>query len=187
MIIDVIRDQLKLLRMPGAPMETEKLVQKGKRNQYLKCLSELLTVELDARADNAIEKRIKRVEFPERRSFEQFNWYFNKKSSTRRGRVVKRFKIYREQWNRVIPWKSRNRKESSGYRTWNDCSTGGSQRLLHKCEEAGNKNQKGPREQQPRYFIHANINLKALNAWWLGCCDDAKRREWRNFWFIWSA
>jgi len=38
-----------------------------------------LTVELDARADNAIEKRIKKAEFPERRSFEQFNWDFNKK------------------------------------------------------------------------------------------------------------
>ena len=35
-------------------------------------------IELDARADNAVEKRIKRAEFPERRSFEQFNLDFNK-------------------------------------------------------------------------------------------------------------
>lgn len=79
MTIDVIRDQLKQLRMPAASAEVEGLVQKGKRSQDLKWLSELLTIELDARADNAVEKRIKRAEFPERRSFEQFNWDFNKK------------------------------------------------------------------------------------------------------------
>lgn len=79
MTIDVIRDQLKQLRMPAASSEVENLVQKGKRSQDLKWLSELLTIELDSRADNAVEKRIKRAEFPERRSFEQFNWDFNKK------------------------------------------------------------------------------------------------------------
>lgn len=79
MTIDLIRDQLKQLRMPAASSELEGLIQKGKRNQDLKWLSELLTIELDARTDNAIEKRIKRAEFPERRSFEQFNWDFNKK------------------------------------------------------------------------------------------------------------
>lgn len=79
MTIDVIRDQLKQLRMPAASAEIEGLVQKGKRSQDLKWLSELLTTELDARADNAVEKRIKKAEFPERRSFEQFNWDFNKK------------------------------------------------------------------------------------------------------------
>ena len=79
MTIDVIRDQLKQLRMPAASAEIEGLVQKGKRSQDLKWLSELLSTELDARADNAAEKRIKKAEFPERRSFEQFNWDFNKK------------------------------------------------------------------------------------------------------------
>lgn len=79
MTIDVIRDQLKQLRMPAASAEIEGLVQKGKRSPDLKWLSELLTTELDARADNAVEKRIKKAGFPERRSFEQFNWDFNKK------------------------------------------------------------------------------------------------------------
>lgn len=65
--------------MPAASAEIEGLVQKGKRSQDLKWLSELLTTELDARADNAVEKRIKKAGFPERRSFEQFNWDFNKK------------------------------------------------------------------------------------------------------------
>lgn len=57
MTIDVIRDQLKQLRMPAASAEIEGLVQKGKRSQDLKWLSELLSTELDARADNAVEKK----------------------------------------------------------------------------------------------------------------------------------
>lgn len=79
MIIDVIRDQLKQLRMPTAAVEVENQLRAGKRGQDIKWLSELLAIELDGRADNAIERRIKKAEFPERRSFEQFNWDFNKK------------------------------------------------------------------------------------------------------------
>ena len=79
MTIDVIRDQFKQLRMPAASTEIENLLKKSKRSLDIQWLSELLAVELDARADNAIEKRIKRAEFPERRSFEQFNWDFNKR------------------------------------------------------------------------------------------------------------
>lgn len=93
MTIDVIRDQLKQLRMPAASAEVESLVQKGKRNQDLKWLSELLTIELDARADNAVEKRIKRAEFPERRSFEQFNWDFNKKLPREKIEALKNLKF----------------------------------------------------------------------------------------------
>jgi DNA replication protein DnaC len=79
MTIDVIRDQLKQLRMPAAAAEVETKLRDGKRGQDIKWLSELLAIELDGRADNAIERRIKKAEFPERRSFEQFNWDFNKK------------------------------------------------------------------------------------------------------------
>ncbi len=39
----------------------------------------MLSIELDTRYDNAIERRIKKADFPERRSFEQFDWSFNKK------------------------------------------------------------------------------------------------------------
>lgn len=79
--------------MPAASAEVESLVQKGKRNQDLKWLSELLTIELDARADNAVEKRIKRAEFPERRSFEQFNWDFNKKLPREKIEALKNLKF----------------------------------------------------------------------------------------------
>jgi DNA replication protein DnaC len=79
MTIDVIRDQLKTLRLPVASEGLESILEKKKKSQDLGWFSELLEMELDARKDNAIERRIKRADFPERRSFEQFNWEFNKK------------------------------------------------------------------------------------------------------------
>lgn len=79
MTIDVIRDQLKKLHLPVASMELENILQKRKKPVDVQWLSELLTAEIDSRRDNATERRIKRADFPERRSFEQFNWDFNKK------------------------------------------------------------------------------------------------------------
>lgn len=79
MIIDTIREQLKLLRLPMAAQELEALITKRKMTSDLNWLSELLTTELDSRQENAMERRIRRAEFPERRTFEQFNWDFNKK------------------------------------------------------------------------------------------------------------
>lgn len=79
MTIDVIRDQLKKLHLPAASAELENILQKRKKSTDVQWLSELLSAELDARSDNAIERRMKRADFPERRSFEQFDWDFNKK------------------------------------------------------------------------------------------------------------
>ena len=79
MIVDTIRDQLKLLRLPVASQELEAVLQKKKKASDIHWLSELLEIELDARKDNATERRIKRASFPERRSIEQFDWSFNKK------------------------------------------------------------------------------------------------------------
>lgn len=77
--MDTIRDQLKQLRLPVASQELEALLQKKKKSTDVQWLSELLEIELDARKDNATERRIKRASFPERRSLEQFDWGFNKK------------------------------------------------------------------------------------------------------------
>lgn len=79
MTIDVIRDQLKKLHLPAASAELENILQKRKKSTDVQWLSELLSAELDARSDNAIERRMKRADFPERRSFEQFDWNFNQK------------------------------------------------------------------------------------------------------------
>lgn len=79
MTVDVIRDQLKKLHLPAASLELENIIQRRKKSTDVQWLSELLTVELDVRHENAIERRMKRADFPERRSFEQFDWDFNKK------------------------------------------------------------------------------------------------------------
>lgn len=79
MIIETIKDQLKQLRLPVASQEIETILQKRKKVADVQWLSELLEIELDARKDNATERRVKRASFPERRSLEQFDWSFNKK------------------------------------------------------------------------------------------------------------
>ena len=79
MTIDVIREQLKNLRLPMASESLEAVLAKRKSRVDVQWLSELLELEIDARKDNATERRLRRADFPERRSFEQFNWDFNKK------------------------------------------------------------------------------------------------------------
>lgn len=79
MIVETIKDQLKQLRLPVASQEIETILQKRKKVADVQWLSELLEIELDARKDNATERRVKRASFPERRSLEQFDWSFNKK------------------------------------------------------------------------------------------------------------
>lgn len=79
MTIDTIRDQLKTLRLSNAARELEEILSKRKNRTDIQWLSELLECELDARKLNATERRIKRADFPERRSLEQFNWDFNPK------------------------------------------------------------------------------------------------------------
>jgi len=78
MTIDTIRDQLKLLRLPHAALELENVLHDRKAKTDIQWLSKLLELELDQRKDNATERRIKRADFPERRSLEQFDWGFNK-------------------------------------------------------------------------------------------------------------
>jgi DNA replication protein DnaC len=79
MQIDVIREQLKQLRLPSAMAELEMILQKRKIKSDINWLSELLEAELDARKESAVERRIKKASFPERTTLEQFNWEFNKK------------------------------------------------------------------------------------------------------------
>jgi DNA replication protein DnaC len=79
MTLDTIRDQLKTLHLSHAARELETILSNRKSRTDMQWLSELLESELDARKQNAIERRIKRADFPERRSLEQFNWDFNPK------------------------------------------------------------------------------------------------------------
>lgn len=79
MTIEIVRDQLKDLKMAVAAAELNEVLGKVKKGLDLQWVSDLLQIEIDARKDNAIERRIKRANFPERRTLEQFDWNFNKK------------------------------------------------------------------------------------------------------------
>lgn len=79
MQMDVIRDQLKQLRLSTASTELEAVLSRRTGKTDVNWLSELLEIELDMRRDNAIERRLKKATFPERTSLEQFDWDFNKK------------------------------------------------------------------------------------------------------------
>jgi DNA replication protein DnaC len=79
MNVDTIKDQLKALRLPQASLMLETILEKRKTKTDIGWLSLLLEAELDQRKDNAVEKRIARAGFPERRSLEQFDWNFNDK------------------------------------------------------------------------------------------------------------
>lgn len=79
MQIETIREQLRQLRLPTAAEGLESTLADRKIKSDFGWLSELLEAELDSRKENAIERRIKKATFPERRSLEQFDWSFNKK------------------------------------------------------------------------------------------------------------
>jgi DNA replication protein DnaC len=78
MQMDVIREQLRKLKLPTASKEFLSVLERRKTKGDLGWLSELFEIELDARKENAIERRLKKALFPERTSLEQFNWDFNK-------------------------------------------------------------------------------------------------------------
>lgn len=79
MQIETIRNQLKSLNLKTAAENIEKVIEERKIKSEITWLSQLLEIELNRRRENAIERRIKKATFPERRSLEQFNWSFNKK------------------------------------------------------------------------------------------------------------
>lgn len=68
-----------MLKLPVASHGIEELLARKKVKTDIGWLSDLLELELDAKKEIAIERRIKKATFPERRSLEQFNWEFNKK------------------------------------------------------------------------------------------------------------
>ena len=79
MNVETIREQLRALRLPAAAENFESVLTSRKIKSDFTWLSTLLENELNARKENAIERRIKNATFPERRTLEQFDWSFNKK------------------------------------------------------------------------------------------------------------
>lgn len=76
---EVLREQMKKLKLKIASEELDDLLSKKKKAIDLGWISELLQIEIDARNQGIVDRRIKKANFPELTSFEQFNWDFNPK------------------------------------------------------------------------------------------------------------
>lgn len=79
MNVEVVREQMKRLKLKTASEELDEFLSKKKKAVDLGWVTELLQIELDARRQSTINRRIKKANFPELTSFEQFNWDFNPK------------------------------------------------------------------------------------------------------------
>jgi DNA replication protein DnaC len=72
-----IKSQFRELRLKTAASELEEILAGQKKTVSLDWLSTLLSRELDARRERAVQSRIRRAEFPEVTSLEAFDWDFN--------------------------------------------------------------------------------------------------------------
>jgi DNA replication protein DnaC len=79
MDMSTLQQQLKKVKLYTAAQELQSVVESRPKGISLGWLSELLTRELDARRESALQRRIKRAGFPEITSLENFDWSFNPK------------------------------------------------------------------------------------------------------------
>jgi len=77
MNVEILKTQLKSLRLPTASGEIDQVLSKHKRATNLEWLVELLEREIDARRENALKLRMKQAGFPEQTTLEAFDWSFN--------------------------------------------------------------------------------------------------------------
>lgn len=79
MNVEVIRTQMRTLKLRTAANEIEEVLTGHKQAVDLGWAQELLEREIDARKERSIHNRIQRAEFPEVTTLEAFDWKFNSK------------------------------------------------------------------------------------------------------------
>ena len=79
MNIEVVRKQLKVLKLSTAAQEMEEVLQHHKEAVSVGWVSDLLEREIDARSERSLQRRIERAGFPEIKTLEAFDWTFNTK------------------------------------------------------------------------------------------------------------
>lgn len=77
MSLEIVKQQLKQVRLWHASREIESVLEKHEKAVNLGWVSELLQREIDSRKENAVKLRIKKAGFPELTSLENFEWSFN--------------------------------------------------------------------------------------------------------------
>jgi len=78
MSIKSLESLMKELRLKTASEDLRALLKEYKGNVELDWVKDLLQREVDARKEKALQNRIKRAKFPSLKSFEEFDWEFNK-------------------------------------------------------------------------------------------------------------
>lgn len=79
MNVETIKMQMRQLKLRTLSDGFDDYLTKRKKAVDLAWLSDILQMELDGRAQNAINRRIIKAGFPEIRNLSQFNWEFNRK------------------------------------------------------------------------------------------------------------
>ena len=76
---EMVKTQLKSLKLSAAAGELDEVLARHKSAASLGWLSELLERELDARKERAVARRVESAGFPEIKTLEAFDWDFNRK------------------------------------------------------------------------------------------------------------
>lgn len=79
MELEVVRNQLRLLKLATASKELEEVISRTKKAVSLDWLSQLLEREIDARKEGSLKARLLSAKFPELKSWESFDFSFNEK------------------------------------------------------------------------------------------------------------
>jgi DNA replication protein DnaC len=76
MVGDLVREQARLLKMPGAAREFEALARQAREEKWTHedYLHEVLTVEVASRRDSAVRQRVREARFPEIKTLDQFDF-----------------------------------------------------------------------------------------------------------------
>lgn len=76
MVGDLVRQQARLLKMPGAAREFESLARQAREEKWTheEYLQEVLTVEVGSRRDSAVRQRLRDARFPETKTLDQFDF-----------------------------------------------------------------------------------------------------------------
>jgi DNA replication protein DnaC len=79
MELEVVRNQLRLLKLTTASKELDEVISRAKKAVSLDWLSRLLEREIDARKESSLKARLLSAKFPELKSWESFDFSFNEK------------------------------------------------------------------------------------------------------------
>ena len=97
MNVEGIRQQLKALNLPTAAGELEAVLHQHQQAVDLGWVAELLSREIDARRERALQRRLIRANFPELPTLEAFDWSFNPKIDRARIEALAKLDFVRQQ------------------------------------------------------------------------------------------